>query len=280
MVYRDAEEALRQRRDELLARRRLEVARLPPVVRSVYARREARRITGAVGIAGAFVLAVCAALRVDGLTTILQGTWISMILVYILARAVADGRLRRLLAATFAPGEDVAGDLLRFEEIGPQQVVMRLAAPIERKSVALPMIALALLLPLTLHFVVVATVRGEVPRGRDFDGWISMSLLFVGHCHLVLAYHAWSFAQKLRSAREGHAMATIADRAGWRAWGVTIAWSVLAGFILLAVVPIAGIALFIVAPVLVGATGLTFIPAMFSKMGRKVRRERMVLSEE
>jgi hypothetical protein len=277
MVYRNADEALRRRRDELLAARRVEVAELPAGVRAVYSRRQARRVAGGIGILGAVVMATCAALRVAGLTTILQTTWLAMAAVYLAARLAASLRVRRLLDESFLATDDPAADVERFEHLTAKQVVLEAAARIERRSVALPMVALALLLPLTLHYLVAATVRATMPRPHDFDAWISMSLLFVGHCHLVLAYQAWSFAQSLRAAREPQLVGLLADRAGWHAWGVTIAWSVVAGFVLLAVIPIAGIALLIIAPVLVGATGLTFIPAMFNRMGRKVRRERTVL---
>jgi hypothetical protein len=69
----------------------------------------------------------------------------------------------------------------------------------------------------------------------------------------------------------------LADRAGWHAWGVTILSSIVAGALLLVVVPVAGVALIIVAPAVVAATGLAFIPAMFTRMGRRVREERLLL---
>ena len=72
-------------------------------------------------------------------------------------------------------------------------------------------------------------------------------------------------------------MGLIADRAGWQAWGVTIASSLVAGVLLLIVVPIAGVALVVVAPAVVAATGLAFVPAMFSRMGRRIREERLLL---
>jgi hypothetical protein len=47
--------------------------------------------------------------------------------------------------------------------------------------------------------------------------------------------------------------------------------------LLLVVVPIAGVALVVVAPAVVAATGLAFVPAMFSRMGRRIREERLLL---
>jgi hypothetical protein len=277
MVYRNADEALRRRRDELLTTRQLELQALPAQVIEIYSRRQARRVAGMIGILGANVMAVCAALRLAGLTTILQLAWLIMLMVYVAARLASTRHARALLWRTFTAGESVEADVEKFGSLTPRGLILEEAARIERRSVAMPMIALALLLPLSLHYLVVATVRVSMPMASDFDSWISMSLLFVGHCHLVLAYHAWSFAQSLRGARDAEVVGLIADRAGWKAWGVTIAWSVVAGFILLAVMPIAGIAMLVIAPVLVGATGLTFIPAMFNRMGKKVRLERTAL---
>jgi hypothetical protein len=278
MIYRSAEEATRRRRDELLQRRQLEVATLPEAVPAVYVRRRARLMAGAAGIACAVFMAVCAAFRREGLTTILHGSWICMLGVYLFTREAARHHVRRVLARAFSPSESPISDVDRLEELTPAAVVRELAARLEWRSVALPMTALALLLPLSLHYLVVAMLHAGVPHGRDFDGWISLSLLFVGHCHVVLAYQAWRFARRLREAEDVFTVGLIADRSGWQAWGVTIASSIAAGVLLLVVVPIAGIALVIVAPAVVAATGLAFIPTMFSRMGRKVREERLLLA--
>jgi hypothetical protein len=277
MVYRNAEEALRRRRDELVCQRQLEVATLPAVVPGVYVRRSARVVAGAVGIACASFLASAAAVQRDGLTTILQASWLCMAGTYLFGRMAAQAHVRSVLERTFAPAESAAGDVLRLEGLSPAGVVRELAERIEWRSVALPMTALALFLPLSLHYLVAAMLRVSVPNGHDFDGWISMSLLFVGHCHVVLAYQAWRFARVLRATRDVFSVGLIADRSGWHAWGITIASSLVAGVLLLLIVPIAGIALVIVAPAVVAATGLAFIPAMFTRMGRRIREERLLL---
>jgi hypothetical protein len=277
MVYRSAEEALRRRRDELLSQRQLEVATLPPAIPAVYVRRRARMYAGATGIGFAAFMAVSAACRREGLTTILQASWLTMLAVYVFARAAADAHVRATLERAFAPTENAGNDVLRLEDLSPAAVVRDLAERIEWWSVALPMTALALLLPLSLHYAVAAMLRVSAPDGRDFDGWISLSLLFVGHCHVVLAYQAWRFARSLRGTRDAFSVGIIADRSGWQAWGVTIASSLVAGVLLLVIVPIAGIALVVVAPAVVAATGLAFIPTMFSRMGRRIREERLLL---
>jgi len=151
------------------------------------------------------------------------------------------------------------------------------ALAIEWRSVWVPMAALALLVPLSLHYLVVAGLRAGVPDAHEFDGWISLSLLCVGHCHLVLCWQAWRFGRALREQPDVFSVGLLADRAGWHAWGVTIASSIVAGMAVLVVVPIAGVALIVVAPAVVAATGLAFIPTMFIRMGRKVREERLLL---
>src|SRR5262249_16897706 len=259
MVYRSADEALRRRRDELVCQRQLEVATLPAVVPRGYVRRGAPVFPGAVGIGCAAFMAVSAAARREGLTTILQASWLLMASTYGLARIAAQTYVRRALERAFTPGASAAGDVLRFESLTPALVVRELAERIEWRSVAMPMTALSLFLPLTLHYLVAGMLRVSVPDGHDFDGWISLSLLFVGHCHLVLAYQAWRFARVLRGTRDVFSVGLIADRSGWHAWGITILSSLVAGVLLLLIVPIAGIALVIVAPAVVAATGLAFI---------------------
>ena len=277
MVYRNADEALRRRRDELVCQRQLEVATLPAVVPGVYVRRSARVYAGAVGVACAAFMAAAAAARRDGLTTILQASWLCMGGTYFLARIAAQAHVKRVLERSFTPAASVESDVLRLEALTPALVVRELAERIEWRSVALPMTSLALFLPLSLHYLVATMLRVSAPNGHDFDGWISLSLLFVGHCHIVLAYQAWRFARVLRGTRDVFSVGLIADRSGWHAWGITILSSLVAGVLLLLIVPIAGIALVIVAPAVVAATGLAFIPTMFTRMGRRIREERLLL---
>ncbi len=277
MIYRSADEALRRRRDELIARRQLEMDTLPDAIPAVYVRRRARIMAGAAGITCAVFMTLCAALRREGLTTILHMSWVCMAAVYLFTRETARHQVRTLLERVFAPTGSVLDDVDRLEGLSPARVIKDLADRIEWRSVALPMTALALLLPLSLHYLVVTTLNVGLPDGRDFDGWISLSLLFVGHCHVVLSYQAWRFARQIRDAGDVFTVGLIADRSGWQAWGLTIVSSMVAGILLLVVVPIAGIALVIVAPAVVAATGLVFIPSMFARMGKKIREERLLL---
>jgi hypothetical protein len=289
MIYRNADEALRRRRDELVLERQVEVAALPEAISSVYVRRRARSDAGVTGIACAALLVLAAALRHDGLTTILHGSWLCILGVYFFSRAAARHQLRRTLLRSFNPTLDADEDVRRLSELRPAGVVKALAETIEWRSIALPMTALAMLVPLSLHWVAAAALGFGAPDTREFDGWISLSLLCVGHCHIVLAAQAWRFANVLQATPDVFSVGLHADRAGWQAWGVTVASSVVAGLLFLVVVPvgvalavmsIAGIALImvVVAPAVVAVTGLAFVPTMFTRMGRKVREERLLLA--
>lgn len=279
MVYRDADEALRHRRDELRARRQREWAALPAAVPMVYVRRRARAMAGLVGIGGALVLALAALTQERGLTAILQASWLSIFGAYGLARFAARAEIDRARVESLAPTDDFAADILRLEELTAGQVVRELADRLERRSVALPMAALALLLPLTSHYVCATVFRVVGPSGaRDFDGWIRLSLLFVGHCHLILAIHAWRFARTLRATTDALAVQKVATRSAWTAWRTTVVSSVGAGLLMFLVLPILGLALVMLAPALVALTGLACTFPVFARMASCLREERLLLA--
>jgi hypothetical protein len=290
MVYRSANDALRRRRDELVLERQFELLALPEAVSSVYVRRRARADSGVMGIVAAAALVLAAALQQGGLTTILQLAWVSMAAVYVVSRLAARRRVRAEMAQAFLPTDDVDEDVRRLAELRPARVVKELADAVEWRSIAMPMTALAMLLPLSLHYLFVTVVQLGAPIEAEFDAWISLSLLCVGHCHVVLAAQAWRFARQASHTGDVFSVGLLADRSGWHAWGLTIASSVVAGTLLLVVLPVAGIAvpalvvplaisaLVVVAPAVVAVTGLTFIPPMFSRMGKKIREERLLLA--
>jgi hypothetical protein len=152
--------------------------------------------------------------------SLLFAVWCTTALVYVLARGVL--RLTR-----------------------PRDVVdHRLAG----WSLALPLVGASFLLPLTIHAVVGAVIGVDV---YGSDGWVVVSLVIVGHAHLVLV--------------------ALAGRAGWRmgtssATGGTIVtsspWRALAWTTAAAAVP--GIAFYAIPPVVTFATGLAFVPAMYA----------------
>ena len=92
-----------------------------------------------------------------------------------------------------------------------------------------------------------------------------MSMLLVGHAHVVLALFSVSFAKKLRDKSAEEILAQP-SREGWKAYG----YAVLAGAIpsgLLLLIP----------PFLVAVTGVVFIPLSFRAASRAVARERDII---
>jgi len=278
MVYRDGSDGLRGELREHLARRAVELSVLAPTFRGIYARRAARAAAGAVAAAGGVaVLAVALAAGVGrpmfgpneaatgSLTLALGATWLCALATYALARVWAASRFDDELFAQLAPTGELHTDVERARRLGPREIGMALARRRERASVGLPLVALALLAPLSLHYLCLAVLDGRWPSGARFDGWIVLSAVIVGHCHLVLAIQAWLFARRL-GERGGADVAGYAARAGWSAWTWTLAASAIPGLLLY------GVPLF-----LVGVTGV-FIPVAFASMGVRVRGERVQLS--
>jgi hypothetical protein len=236
---------------------------------SVHARRTARIWAGTAGILGAAAIAGTTAARylaeakaLEGVpTALLLVSWLAMAVAYAAGIAVADVRLRAFVDRPRRTG-DPRTDACRLEEALPEIDQRARVDAMERASVALPMIAAALLVPLSIHlpFYVLA---GKAVAG--FDAWIACSGVVVGHAHLALAYLSWSFAQKARRATVFEVAAGKAG-SGWTAWLITVAVSALPGVVLLAI-----------PPALTLATGLLFIPAMFGVMKRRIVRERRAL---
>lgn len=272
-VYRHGGEGARSRLEELVKLRRKEIDELPAAVRFVFIRRLARSAAGGTAIVGALCLAI-ATLYFLGesqgeLTLILLGSSVAAIPAYALAVFWGEAKLERELTRLFSPGKDVFADIDRLSRLRPIEVVRNLAESLERASIALPLIAKALLIPLTLHFLVAVLVsQGEI-RLSDFDEWINISALLVGHSHLVLAFLCWRFAKKL-STSDNDVFAVFPVRNDWgRAFGITVATSAVPGLVLFAV-PV----------IVVILTGLAFIPFMFHTIKRQIMRERATLDLE
>lgn len=263
--YRDAEAALRARRSELILARRAEAAAIDPEVRRIYQRRVGRSAGGVVAIAGAVSLPVLALAAPEYLTAALLVTAALALVALAVGRIVARARFAATVMRTITESDDLYGDVARLERGDGSALAAIVADRLERASVALPMIGLALVLPLVLHFLFFISVM--VPFGErgvsTFNDWIKMSLVLVGHSHLLLAWLAWRFAKRMR-ATETSRLRLVPG--GWPAWG----WSTMAS-------ALPGAVLFLIPPGIVAATGLVFIPAMYSVMRRRVAVERSAL---
>ena len=277
-VYRDDGDGVRQALAREHGRCDQEIAALQETLAPVYAARVGWAAAGVVLLAGAVVL-VAGALLVGRhgppglLTALLLAPWPVAMGAHRLARALTRRRFAARLREPLAPTGDAHMDLARARRLDTGRRAAGLLARLERWSVALPLAGVALLLPLTVHFLVWLLITGDVSvtsqtsllRGLDgFDEWILFSMGIVGHCHLVLAAMGWRYGSRL---------ATIADQdldrapyqTGWRAYGFATLSSVVPG------------ALLIFLPViLVAATGL-LIPLLYARTNARVLRERAAL---
>ena len=262
IAYRDSLEGLRIRYAELLAERTQDPS-LAGASR-VFGARTGRIWAGNTGIAGAVLLALgaLATLAVPGLplTTLLLLSWPAMLGAGAVGWVLADRRVRREGAPR--PTGDVRTDLARLQAALPASALRDLAVDRERRSLARPMIAVALLAPLTIHAVVYLGFGGGLAA---FNNWIGLSLLCVGHAHLALAWGCHRFARNAASLT-GYALEQAGRRAQWRAFGFAVLFAALPGGVL-----------YLIPPILTAATGLLFNPILFLKMTGTLVAERAAL---
>ena len=154
-------------------------------------------------------------------------------------------------------------DLAVLQARDPLTDARAIATRWERPSLALPLAAVAMLSPLTLHVFAMAVLSGQ--SSPDFGGWIGISALLVGHAHLALVAMCVRWTGKLR----------VAPTATLRT-GLTGAWlSTLTVTVGAACVP--GVVLVAVPPLLVAVTGLLFVPLAYHLTARTLQRERTAL---
>ncbi len=285
MIYRTIDDdVLGAKRDALLGARHLEAAALlsseGPAV-EVYQRRWARCAFGVGGIVMAGLLVDAALGGRPPLTPILDGSWFVLGVLVLISRPAALLALRRDLALRFAPTDDLAGDIAALTATTAERAIATAADRLETRSVALPLTALALLLPLTLHRIaalLLGLAGARLPyAGPAMDAWIRSSMVLVGHCHILLALLACLFACDMRRHPD-YPETAMAQRAGWAAFAWTSLASIPTATLCLALWPLEGWMLFMLVPPLVTLTGLLFVPTAFLAAGRAVARERLVLT--
>jgi hypothetical protein len=287
-AYRSLDSVLGERIAELRERRERDWLQIDVVTR-VIARRVARAVGGWAGTVAAIVAFALALIswidppwtstpsdmwhtREEMRTTathVLLGGWLVALALAWIARPIA-----RLLVAPilrrdhFVPTGHAAADLARLEAADPLRRAVRQAMRWERASAALPLVAASLLAPLSLHWIAASAMSamgGESLKASDYGQWIGISVVIVGHAHLVLAIFCTLWAFRLRVVSTDEIRSGV--RKGWAsALGWTTAASCIPGLILVAIPPL-----------LVVLTGIVFIPAMFHVMARTVERERLAL---
>lgn len=273
-LYRDGTEALRQEVARLRKRHVLAIEAMRRPAEPVYVARYARAAAGRVLLGSAIMLVMVGLAmlvleawtevnpwRGDALTAVLVASWPAAVLAYVTARACARRRFVQRLMEPIAITCDVHADLERARRFDPGQHAMRLLASMESASLAPLLAGLGLLLPLSSHFLAAMALREAV----NFDAWIVMSAVLVGHCHLILAVRAWRYARQLARVPT----MSLVDRAygqGWKTYGIVLASSLFPGVVLL------------FAPVmLVAVTGL-FVPLMYGWAAKRLVAERDALA--
>jgi len=253
-----------------LAEMKLARETIEPLLPSLHATRSARiarALAGGVGIAGVVLMVLLACVGdVSAPTYALVGSGIAAIGTYALARTAFA--IRTAARRTTMPMPALTGaleeDLARIEASDPLRALHREVRSLEIWSTALPLVAISLLLPLTLHYGFLTLFGTE--SARDFATWIRLSMVVVGHAHLALMGMAIAFARKMDRSTSEDLGAMPVHREWAKAWGLTVGVSAVPGLLLMAMPPI-----------LVAITGLAFIPLMFVLARRCVMNERALL---
>lgn len=193
------------------------------VDRRLFARRAARIAAGLVLTVGGVALPINALAHLVPAGALLGGTWaaalLALPLVWLCARA---------------GGHALAGRL------GDRLLVA---------SLAWPLAGLALLLPLSLHSLV---MLGS--GARELDEWVGLSWAIVGHVHVALAgMAAWRMRRLVRGEPALSAAAI---------YGISVGVAMVPGAIFL-----------LIPPLLVAATGLPFLFLLWAPAGL-IRDER------
>ncbi|MEP7123412.1 MAG: hypothetical protein ABJE95_20970 [Byssovorax sp.] len=275
-AYRDDTEAAKLRYDEEALRWNSAAASLSSAA-EVHVRRSARIAAGTAGIVGMVVLLVAGVFSVGVLrvpphgilSLILLATWGAVVIAYRRARRSAAARAAGAALAP-APSDDPWADLARLAALPPGASLHALAASQERASASLPLIALSLLLPLSIHGALYASAvvaTGQADSIGNYDYWIMLGVVAVGHAHLALAWFTRSFAKSLADIADHDLIPEAERRAGKAFW-----WTV-------GISAIPGAYLILIPPILVAVTGALFCKPMFRRIAAEVLRERQELGE-
>ncbi len=199
--FRDATDFIRAQAEALRARRLDELHQLPTGWRSVYVQRTARLAAGAAGLVGTMALAGMIAAApprgVDAGEAVVVGlllVWSAVLGVGSLAALVADHRLRCHVRAGLARTGDPHDELIRLRAAGPVAIERRLASRHARASWIVPLLAATLLLPHTLHAIVLGLLSAQ-----PLDpGYVQLTAFWAAPTFAYGVYVAWDFPRKPR----------------------------------------------------------------------------------
>jgi hypothetical protein len=269
--YRNRDESLRHRVADAVESFDASLRELPPSLVDVYARRVGRIVFGALGVLAAIGMfgsvAMVAGLpggyhKHDWLPYWLVVAWPVMLVGYLVARALAERlmahRLRGsdILALAQKRARELERLLAAVEENDASTGVRARVEALDTSSIALPLAALSLLMPLTIHLLF-AVVNWQ--RLDGFAQWMAYSGAIVGHAHLTLCVLSVLYAHKL--CRNEHV------GGGWKEYGITVAVSAVPGVVFL-----------LLPPILTAVTGLAFAPFMYAWARSAWSREQAALA--
>jgi hypothetical protein len=209
-------------------------------------------------------------------TYLLAGSGIAALLVAAIARRAALGRAVAALQREPALTGDGPEDLARIDRADPLGDLRACATTLETKSVALPLAALALLAPLTIHGVVavgISVANGGCLGPGDFTTWIGMSAVFVGLAHLTLLLRVMLWARSLRRRETGSLGKGVHAQ-----WGLTLLITTAAAFVPGAFMASEAEPFSLIPPGLVLVTGAAFLPLAYVATVRQLERERAILA--
>lgn len=277
-MYRNQVSSLLQLHSELYRDRQRELDDADAALGSIYARRVARTLAGALAFVGMSVVFVAGmgaivywtfdlppgVARMLGLALVF--TWLATVAVYGFARWAAAIKFRLVLSRELAPTGDLHAEISRLSRADGRAVARDVITRWERRSIVWPLMGASLAMPLLLHYAVACALGRQLWALNEFGMWIGLSAFTVGHCHYFAAHQALGFARALREER----LATWDEVRGyaWRAVLVAIGTSLMPGLAALGV-----------PCVVVALTALAFLPASYYAMHRAVESERVKLTD-
>jgi len=162
---------------------------------------------------------------------------------YALGWAIAPAVERRALRRACAADDDPVAALEALRHATGETITAGVARSWEIAGLALPLIATALLGPLTLH---APFFLGTLRPAQEFGQWILLSAVIVGHAHLAFGYFAYRHVRRLTQGER------LGARSALAIWGKTILVSAVPGVLLAGIPPIitAVTGVFLVGPML------------------------------
>jgi hypothetical protein len=262
-IYRDPTEGAAAKRQDLLRRRRDDLATMPHAIRRVVVARDARAAAGlAMTIGGVAMLATSLrptwAARLDSIlpgvqpasiSTLLFGAWLLSLLAYMVSRARSEHRFAVAMSHYVLPGRDLDHDLQRLDHERPDEMARDMAHRREVASVAWLVLGASLAVPATLLYVA---------NGIHADGWPIMR-----EFEATLAEHAHSLALYAAIGLVGAAVMTTRAARGSRV--AVIDFAATAAIVVLSRITALPIA-------------LAVVPLAMGMLVRRLRRERLAIT--